>query len=72
MWLSQFRNQLADGVSIRADRALRVVEEILHLEAVGFVKRACEQIVTIPGTGLVQSLNVAASAAILLHALSRQ
>jgi RNA methyltransferase, TrmH family len=33
---------------------------------------ACEAIVTIPGSGLVQSLNVAASAAILLHALTRQ
>jgi TrmH RNA methyltransferase len=32
---------------------------------------ACEEIVTIPGAGLVQSLNVAASAAILLHALAR-
>jgi RNA methyltransferase, TrmH family len=31
---------------------------------------ACEAIVTIPGSGLVQSLNVAASAAILLHALA--
>jgi RNA methyltransferase, TrmH family len=33
---------------------------------------ACEAIVTIPGAGLVQSLNVAASAAILLHALARR
>ena len=32
---------------------------------------ACEAIITIPGSGLVQSLNVAASAAILLHALRR-
>jgi TrmH RNA methyltransferase len=30
---------------------------------------ACEEIVTIPGTGLVQSFNVAASAAILMHTL---
>jgi TrmH RNA methyltransferase len=30
---------------------------------------ACDAIVTIPGAGFVQSLNVAASAAILLHAL---
>jgi RNA methyltransferase, TrmH family len=29
----------------------------------------CDEIVTIPGSGLVQSLNVAASAAILMHAL---
>jgi len=33
---------------------------------------ACESIVTIPGSGLVQSLNVAASAAILLHALAKR
>jgi TrmH RNA methyltransferase len=32
---------------------------------------ACEAVVTIPGTGRVQSLNVSASAAILLHALRR-
>jgi RNA methyltransferase, TrmH family len=31
---------------------------------------ACEAIVTIPGSGVVQSLNVAASAAILIHALA--
>ena len=31
---------------------------------------ACDEIVTIPGSGLVQSLNVAATAAILLHALA--
>jgi TrmH RNA methyltransferase len=31
--------------------------------------RACEELVTIPGAGRVQSLNVAASAAILLQAL---
>jgi RNA methyltransferase, TrmH family len=31
---------------------------------------ACDAIVTIPGAGLMQSLNVAASAAILLHALA--
>jgi TrmH RNA methyltransferase len=33
---------------------------------------ACEAITTIPGSGLVQSLNVAASAAILLHTLARR
>jgi RNA methyltransferase, TrmH family len=33
---------------------------------------ACEAIITIPGSGLVQSLNVAASAAILLHALAKR
>ncbi|WP_207457278.1 RNA methyltransferase [Azospirillum sp. SYSU D00513] len=31
---------------------------------------ACEEIVTIPGSGLVQSLNVAATAAIIIHALA--
>jgi TrmH RNA methyltransferase len=33
---------------------------------------ACEAIVTIPGSGLVQTLNVAARAAILLYALARR
>lgn len=33
---------------------------------------ACDEIVTIPGSGLVQSLNVAASAAILLHGLAQR
>jgi RNA methyltransferase, TrmH family len=33
---------------------------------------ACEEIVTIPGSGRVQSLNVSASAAILLHASVRR
>jgi RNA methyltransferase, TrmH family len=32
--------------------------------------KACEAVVTIPGAGRVQSLNVAASAAILIHSLS--
>ena len=32
--------------------------------------KACDEIVTIPGSGFVQSLNVAASAAVLLHALA--
>ncbi len=32
---------------------------------------ACEEILTIPGTGHVQSLNVAATAAILIHALAK-
>jgi len=34
--------------------------------------QACDAIVTIPGVGLVQSLNVAASAAILLHAMAKR
>jgi TrmH RNA methyltransferase len=33
---------------------------------------ACEEIVTIPGSGQVQSLNVSATAAILIHALVRR
>jgi TrmH RNA methyltransferase len=32
---------------------------------------ACEEVVTIPGSGRVQSLNVAATAAILIHALAK-
>ena len=32
---------------------------------------ACEDILTLPGTGRVQSLNVAATAAILIHALAK-
>jgi TrmH RNA methyltransferase len=35
------------------------------------VLAACGEVVTIPGSGRVQSLNVAAAAAILLHALTR-
>jgi TrmH RNA methyltransferase len=35
------------------------------------VLAACDAIATIPGSGRVQSLNVAAAAAILIHALSR-
>ena len=56
----------------RAERPLAVV---LGNEEHGLppaTLAACESIVTIPGSGLVQSLNVAASAAILLHALTRQ
>jgi TrmH RNA methyltransferase len=33
--------------------------------------QACDEIVTIPGSGFIQSLNVAASAAILVHALAQ-
>lgn len=32
---------------------------------------ACEEILTIPGTGRIQSLNVAATAAVLIHALAK-
>jgi RNA methyltransferase, TrmH family len=58
------------GALQRADRPLAIV---LGNEEHGLppaTLAACESIVTIPGTGLVQSLNVAASAAILLHALA--
>jgi TrmH RNA methyltransferase len=34
--------------------------------------QACDAIVTIPGAGFLQSLNVAASASILLHALAKR
>lgn len=56
----------------RAERPLAVV---LGNEEHGLppaTLAACESIVTIPGSGSVQSLNVAASAAILLHALARR
>jgi RNA methyltransferase, TrmH family len=56
----------------RAERPLAVV---LGNEEHGLppaTLASCEAIVTIPGAGLVQSLNVAASAAILLHALTRR
>jgi TrmH RNA methyltransferase len=33
--------------------------------------KACDEIVTIPGSGAVESLNVAASAAILIYAMAR-
>ena len=35
-------------------------------------RRACDELVTIPGSGFVQSLNVAATAAILIYAFSRE
>jgi RNA methyltransferase, TrmH family len=56
----------------RAERPLAVV---LGNEEQGLppaTLAACEAIVTIPGSGLVQSLNVAASAAIILQALTRR
>ena len=36
------------------------------------VERACTRLVTIPGSGRVESLNVSAAAAILIHALGRR
>lgn len=55
----------------RSDRPLALV---LGNEEHGLPQatlKACDGIVTIAGSGFVQSLNVAASAAILLHALAR-
>ena len=55
-------------------RAGKPVALVLGNEELGLPRAtlaACETIVTIPGSGAVQSLNVAASAAILLHALAR-
>lgn len=55
----------------RSDRPLALV---LGNEEHGLSQatlKACDGIVTIAGSGFVQSLNVAASAAILLHALAR-
>ena len=52
----------------------RPVALVLGNEEHGFpaaTARACEVLVTIPGSGAVQSLNVAATAAILIYALSR-
>jgi TrmH RNA methyltransferase len=36
------------------------------------VEAACTRLVTIPGSGRVESLNVSAAAAILIHALGRR
>ena len=56
----------------RADRPVALVlgneEDGLPPETLS----ACEQLVTIAGSGAVQSLNVAASAAILIYALDRR
>ncbi|MEZ5773577.1 MAG: RNA methyltransferase [Hyphomicrobiaceae bacterium] len=52
--------------------AVRPVTLVLGNEEEGLARAtlaACETVVTIPGEGEVQSLNVAASAAILIHAL---
>ena len=56
-------------------RAGRPVALVLGNEEEGLpaaTLEACEAIVTIPGGGQVQSLNVAASAAILIHELQRK
>ena len=54
-------------------RGAKPIALILGNEEHGFppaTARACDRLVTIPGSGAVQSLNVAASAAILIYALS--
>ena len=51
----------------------RPIALVLGNEEVGFspaTARACEALVTIPGAGAVQSLNVAATTAILIYALT--
>jgi RNA methyltransferase, TrmH family len=48
---------------------------VLGNEQQGFprdTRRTCDELVTIPGSGFVQSLNVAATAAILIYAFSRE
>jgi TrmH RNA methyltransferase len=57
----------------RLRTSTRPIALVLGNEEHGFPEstaRACETLVTIPGAGAVQSLNVAASAAILIHSLS--
>ena len=55
----------------RADRPLALVLGNEEHGSPAATLKACDAVVTIAGSGLVQSLNVAASAAILLHALAR-
>jgi TrmH RNA methyltransferase len=55
----------------RADRPLALVLGNEEHGSPATTLKACDAIVTIAGSGLVQSLNVAASAAILLHALAK-
>jgi len=60
----------ADALQSASRRPLALV---LGNEEHGFppaTARACEALVTIPGSGAVQSLNVSASAAILIHVLT--
>ncbi|MDR3516242.1 MAG: RNA methyltransferase [Azospirillaceae bacterium] len=55
-------------------RSTRPVVLVLGNEEIGLpppTLEACEAVVTITGSGRVQSLNVAATAAILIHALTR-
>jgi RNA methyltransferase, TrmH family len=66
----------AEGTPLDAlERSDRPVALVLGNEEDGLPRTtlaACDDIVTIPGSGRVQSLNVSASAAILLHALTRR
>jgi RNA methyltransferase, TrmH family len=58
----------------RWDRA-RPVALVLGNEETGLdpdTSAACDDFVTIPGGGRIQSLNVAAAAAILIYALTRR
>jgi RNA methyltransferase, TrmH family len=71
---------LVVGAAAEGGRSLRALEPgerpvalVLGNEEHGLppaTLKACEQIVTIPGAGRIQSLNVAASAAILLYGLT--
>lgn len=61
-----------DGVAPEALPRDRPIALVLGNEEIGLpgpTEAACEARVTLPGSGLVESLNVAAAAAVLLHAL---
>ena len=65
---------LGEGGSSTLSGGARPVALVLGNEETGVdaaTLAACEEAVTIPGTGRMQSLNVAAAAAILIHALTR-
>jgi TrmH RNA methyltransferase len=57
------------------ERGARPLALVLGNEETGVAAHtitACDDIVTIPGSGRVQSLNVAAAAAILIYDLTRE
>jgi TrmH RNA methyltransferase len=63
------------GVAMSSLKIDRPIALVLGNEERGLppaTLKSCEQIVTIPGAGQIESLNVAASAAILLYGLSAQ
>ena len=63
---------LGGGIPLAEFRSTRPVALILGNEETGIdpaILALCDTVVTIPGTGRVQSLNVAAAAAVLLYAL---